>query len=135
MGLRRLPGAAAGRAARLLPVPAGAAEGQIRQAAWVARCVGRGHAAPLRPADVAALASTLAVRTLPPGSILFADGDQAPGVWIVREGLIELSAGAGAAAPWSSCCAPPTWTATSSCCWRCPCPAPAAPCPASRACS
>ncbi len=95
MGLRRLPGAAAGRAARLLPVPAGAAEGQIRQAAWVARCVGRGHAAPLRPADVAALASTLAVRTFPPGSILFADGDQAPGVWIVREGLIELSVGAG----------------------------------------
>jgi CRP/FNR family transcriptional regulator, cAMP and macrophage regulator len=95
MGLRRLPGAAAGRAARLLPVPAGAAEGQIRQAAWVARCVGRGHAAPLRPADVAALASTLAVRTFPPGSILFASGDQAPGVWIVREGLIELSVGAG----------------------------------------
>jgi len=95
MGLRRLPGAAAGRAARLLPVPAGATEGQIRQAAWVARCVGRGHATPLRPADVAALASTLAVRTFPPGSVLFATGDQAPGVWIVREGRIELSAAAG----------------------------------------
>ena len=95
MGFRRVSPAAAGRAARLLPVPAGEAEGQIRQAAWVARCVGRGRAAPLRPADVAALASTLAVRTFPPGSVLFASGDQTPGVWIVREGRIELSAGAG----------------------------------------
>ena len=95
MGLRRIPGAAVGRAARLQPAPAGATEGQIQQAAWVARCVGRGHAAPLRPADVAALASTLVVRTFPPGSVLFASGDQAPGVWIVREGRIELSAGAG----------------------------------------
>ena len=40
----------------------------------------------------------------------------------------------GAAAPWSSCCAPVMWTATSTCYWRCPCPTPAAPCPASRAC-
>ena len=95
MGFRRIPAAAAGRAARSLPVLAGVAEGQIQQAAWVARCVGRGQAAPLRPADVTALASTLAVRTFPPGSVLFADGDQTPGVWIVREGRIELSAGSG----------------------------------------
>lgn len=45
MSFRRLPAAAAQRAARLLPGPAGAAEAQIRQAAWVARCVGRGHPA------------------------------------------------------------------------------------------
>ena len=126
--------AAAGRTARLLPVPAGEAERQIRQAAWVARCVGRGRAAPLRPANVAALASTLAVRIFAPGSVLFASGDQTPGVWIVRGGRIELLAVRGAAAPWSSCCAPVMWTATSTCYWRCPCPTPAAPCPASRAC-
>src|SRR5215467_12202081 len=77
MGLRRIPAAAVGRAVWLLPAFAGVMEGQIRQVVWVARCVGRGHAAPLRPADVAALASTLAVRTFPPGSVLFASGDQA----------------------------------------------------------
>jgi CRP/FNR family transcriptional regulator, cAMP and macrophage regulator len=94
MSFRRLPGAAAQRAARLLPVPAGVSEAQIRQAAWVARCVGRGQSAPLRPGDVAALASTLAVRTFGPGAVLFGGG-QAPGVWIVRDGRIELSVGSG----------------------------------------
>jgi CRP-like cAMP-binding protein len=94
MSFRRLP-AAAQRAARLLPVPMAASEAQIRQAAWVARCVGRGQAAPLRPGDVTALASTLAVRTCPPGSVLFGGGEQTPGVWIVRGGRIELSVGSG----------------------------------------
>jgi CRP/FNR family transcriptional regulator, cAMP and macrophage regulator len=94
MTFRRLP-AAAQRAARLLPVPAGITEAQIRQAAWVARCVGRGQSAPLRSGDVTALASSLAVRTFPPGSALFRSGEQTPGVWIVRDGRIELSVGSG----------------------------------------
>ncbi|MEP7023056.1 MAG: Crp/Fnr family transcriptional regulator [Actinomycetota bacterium] len=93
VSFRRLP-AAAQRAAQLLPGPAGAAEAQIRQAAWVARCVGRGQSAPLRAADVTALASSLAVRVFPPGSVLFGGG-QASGVWIVRDGRIELSVGSG----------------------------------------
>jgi len=67
----------------------------MHEAAWVARCVGRGQCAPLRPADVIALASRLAVRAFAPGAVLFARGDRAVGVWIVREGLIELSAGSG----------------------------------------
>jgi len=95
MSFRRLPAAAAQRAARLLPVPTGISEMQIRQAAWVARCVGRGEAAPLRPDDVTALASTLAMRTFAPGLALFRAGEQSPGVWIVREGRIELSVGSG----------------------------------------
>ena len=98
MGLvtfRRLPAAAAQRAARLVPAAAGPSEAQIRQAAWVARCVGRGQAAPLRAEDVTALASTLAVRTSAPGSVLFRAGEAMPGVWIVRDGRIELSVGAG----------------------------------------
>ncbi|MGH7735158.1 MAG: Crp/Fnr family transcriptional regulator [Gemmatimonadales bacterium] len=78
MRFRRLPAAA-----------------QIRQAAWVARCVGRGQAAPLRPGDVTALASALAVRAFPPGSLLFGGSEQTPGVWIVRDGRIELSVGSG----------------------------------------
>src|SRR5260370_29165661 len=93
MTFRRLP-AAAQRAARVLPVPAGGSEAQIRQAAWVARCVGRGQSAPLRSDDVRALASMLAVRTFAPGSVVFGGG-QASGVWIVRNGRIELSAGSG----------------------------------------
>jgi CRP-like cAMP-binding protein len=80
---------------RLLPVPAGASEAQIRQAAWVARCVGRGQAAPLRPADVTTLASMLDVHAFPPGAVVFGGRQQAAGVWIVRDGRIELSVGAG----------------------------------------
>lgn len=94
MTFRRLP-ATAQRAARLLPVPAGASEAQVRQAAWVARCVGRGQAAPLRPEDVTALASLLAVRSFSPGSAVFRGGEATPGVWIVRDGRIELSVGSG----------------------------------------
>ncbi|SRR5579875_363126 len=95
MSFRRLPAAAAQRAARLLPASASTSDGQIRQAAWVARCVGRGQAAPLRPEDVAALASTLEVRTCRPGAALFHGGEQPPGVWIIRDGRVELSVGSG----------------------------------------
>ena len=94
MALRRIP-AAVGRAAQLLPVPMSPAEAQIRQAAWVARCVGRGQSAPLRQEDVTALAAMLAVRTFPAGSVLFRGGEQTPGVWIVRNGRVELSVGSG----------------------------------------
>jgi CRP-like cAMP-binding protein len=95
MSFRRIPAAAAERAARLLPVHAGATEAQIKHAAWVARCVGRGKSAPLRSDDMTALASALAVRAFPPGSVVFAGDGQTPGVWIVREGRVELSVGSG----------------------------------------
>ena len=88
----RFPGAQ--RAAALFAGPPGLSESQVREAAWVARCVGRGQSAPLRPDDVTALASLLAVRTFAPGAVLFSGG-QAPGVWIVRSGRIELSVGSG----------------------------------------
>ena len=57
--------------------------------------MGRGQSAPLRAGDVTALASTLQVRAFRPGSALFSFGAQAPGVWIVRDGRIELSVGSG----------------------------------------
>jgi CRP-like cAMP-binding protein len=57
--------------------------------------VGRGQSVPLRSDDVTALASLLAVRTFPPGSVLFRAGEQTRGVWIVRDGRIELSVGSG----------------------------------------
>jgi CRP/FNR family transcriptional regulator, cAMP and macrophage regulator len=94
MSFRRLPAATAQQAARMLPVPAGISEVQIRQAAWVARCVGRGQSAPLWPDDVTALASLLAARSFRPGAVVFG-GQQGAGVWIVRNGRIELSVGSG----------------------------------------
>ncbi|MGB3356217.1 MAG: Crp/Fnr family transcriptional regulator [Mycobacterium sp.] len=68
---------------------------QVRHAAWVARCVGRGPAAPLQRDDVSALAGTLAARQFTPGDVLFAEGEQPAGVWIVRQGRIELAVGSG----------------------------------------
>ncbi|WP_308283412.1 Crp/Fnr family transcriptional regulator [Pseudonocardia nigra] len=68
----------------------------IRDAAWVARCVGRGAAAPLASGDVAALAQTLRPIELRAGQPLFgANADSSTGVWIIRSGQVELSVAAG----------------------------------------
>lgn len=88
-----VPGA--GPLARLLPPHQAEEDARIRQAAWVARCVGRGEAAPLRPEDVAALAGMLQVREFTLGQVAFKAGEAAAGVWIVREGRVELSVGSG----------------------------------------
>ena len=93
MSVSRVPGAEA--VARLLPAHRAEEDARIRQAAWVARCVGRGEAAPLRPDDVTALAGMLRVREFTPGQVAFRAGDPAAGVWIVRAGRIELSVGSG----------------------------------------
>ncbi|HEX8008059.1 MAG TPA: cyclic nucleotide-binding domain-containing protein, partial [Trebonia sp.] len=89
----RIPGA--GQLERFLPGHRAAEEARIRQAAWVARCVGRGDAAPLRPEDVTALAGILRVRECAPGQVVFTAGEPGAGVWIVRDGRVELSVGAG----------------------------------------
>jgi CRP-like cAMP-binding protein len=68
---------------------------QIRHAAWVARCVGRGAAAPLLREDVTALAGTLVAKQFASGAVLFATGQPPAGVWIVRQGQIELAVGSG----------------------------------------
>ncbi|SEL12924.1 cAMP-binding domain of CRP or a regulatory subunit of cAMP-dependent protein kinases [Blastococcus sp. DSM 46786] len=66
-------------------------EMQIRDAAWIARCVGRGGTAPLGPQDVAALASRISSVTFQRGERVFGDGGGArPGVCIVRSGHLEL---------------------------------------------
>ncbi|WP_051407342.1 Crp/Fnr family transcriptional regulator [Nocardia sp. CNY236] len=72
-----------------------APEDQLRQAAWIARCVGRGVAAPLGPNDLIALADLLQQRTLPSGAVAFAAHHPADGVWIVRRGQFELTVGSG----------------------------------------
>jgi CRP-like cAMP-binding protein len=70
-------------------------DAQVRQAAWVARCVGRGRSAPLAAADLSALASVLHIHSMARGGVMFAAGQPPAGVWIVREGQVELSVGSG----------------------------------------
>ena len=94
MALSRLPAAAMQQTMRLLGTGS-AAEMAIRQAAWVARCVGRGEAAPLRPEDVTALAATLHTRAVERGAVLFHSGTPTEAVWIVQRGRVELSVGSG----------------------------------------
>ncbi|MFC4377344.1 Crp/Fnr family transcriptional regulator [Nocardia halotolerans] len=68
---------------------------QLRHAAWVARCVGRGAAAPLHPSDLTALADRIELKTMAAGTSVFAAGAPPTGVWIVRQGQMELSVGSG----------------------------------------
>ncbi|ETW25832.1 transcriptional regulator, partial [Mycobacterium gastri 'Wayne'] len=70
-------------------------EAQVRHAAWVARCVGRGASAPLHPNDVSALAESLQSRDFAPGTVVFLADRVASGVCIVRQGRIELAVGSG----------------------------------------
>jgi len=72
-----------------------ASEAQVRHAAWIARCVGRGASAPLHPNDLSALAETLEAKEFSPGAVVFAADHPASGVWIVRQGQIELAVGSG----------------------------------------
>ncbi|MGY0498893.1 Crp/Fnr family transcriptional regulator [Nocardia sp. FBN12] len=68
---------------------------RVRHAAWVARWVGRGAAAPLQPGDLATLADRLEPRSLPAGSVMFSADLPPDGVWIVRRGQVELSVESG----------------------------------------
>jgi CRP-like cAMP-binding protein len=65
----------------------------IREAAWVARCVGRAETAPLAAADLVVLAAYMTPKQHGAGTILFSEGDAPAGVWIVRRGRIELTVG------------------------------------------
>jgi len=80
-----------------LPGASGPAKNaRIGEAAWIARCVGRGTTAPMTTEDVVALAESLNSVDLRPGGLLFgADDPSSAGVWIVREGRVELSVGSG----------------------------------------
>lgn len=94
MGLSRRPSVALDQAIRLLGggAPQDAA---VRQAAWVARCVGRGESAPLTADALIALAATLRQHQVERGGVVFPGGRPASRVWIVRHGRVELSVGSG----------------------------------------
>lgn len=82
------------QALRLLG-PGEAGEMALRQAAWVARCVGRGETSPLGSQDVTALAAFLQTRRFDRGQPLFGVRDGRRGVWIVQRGRVELAVGSG----------------------------------------
>jgi CRP-like cAMP-binding protein len=63
----------------------------FRQAAWIARCLGRGELTPLTSKDVEFLAHSVAARQLQPGERLFGEGDQPNRLWIVQRGELELA--------------------------------------------
>ncbi|HZA41512.1 MAG TPA: Crp/Fnr family transcriptional regulator [Actinomycetota bacterium] len=67
----------------------------VREAAWIARCIGRADTVPLGEADLEALASFMDTREISAGGPLFHAGEASTGVWIIRRGLVELSVGSG----------------------------------------
>lgn len=62
----------------------------LRDAAWVARCVGRAESAPLHPDDVRRLIQHLHVVELAPGERLTELGAAPTSVCIVRHGRLDL---------------------------------------------
>jgi CRP/FNR family transcriptional regulator, cAMP and macrophage regulator len=61
------------------------------EAAWLARCVGRGEWAPLSQADIVDLGGRMDRVDLEAGAPLFQQGEASRGVWILREGRVELA--------------------------------------------
>lgn len=94
MAISRLPSAALDQAMRMLGT-AQADDMAIRRAAWVARCVGRGGAAPLTTGALTALAATLRQDRVDRGAVIFHGGRPTTKVWIVQHGRVELSVGSG----------------------------------------
>jgi len=90
----RQPSSALGHALQLLSADEHQLDGLIRQAAWAARCVGRGTTAPVRGAELADPAGPLGGivqhRAVAKGDVLFRAGQRSSGVWIVTEGRYEL---------------------------------------------
>lgn len=67
----------------------------MQEAAWIARCVGRDALSPLTPDEADRLAEHLEPRHLHPGERLFAQGESAATVWILRSGEVELAVRTG----------------------------------------
>ena len=76
--------------------PGAAVDDSMRQAAWVARCVGRGSVPHLSPSDLDLLAAELSTVRLSRGDVAFVAGQMSTAVWVVASGSIGLFAGAGA---------------------------------------
>lgn len=67
----------------------------LSAAAWVARCVGRKETFPLQNIDLAHLARYLQYRSVHRGELLFGEGEESVGVWIIVKGKVALKNGSG----------------------------------------
>jgi CRP-like cAMP-binding protein len=76
---------------RLLGLPRSGDDAMVREAAWLARCVGRGEWAPLFEEDIDQLGRRLQHARFPPGALVFSQGKTSDAVWIFRSGRVELS--------------------------------------------
>lgn len=79
----------------MTPLFGGLSDDVVREAAWVARCVGRADTVPLSNSDLQALASYMARREIERGAVMFAQKKPQTGIWIVRSGRVELAIGSG----------------------------------------
>lgn len=94
MDFPKQPAEALHRSLRLLG-GGGPDEMAIRQAAWVARCVVRGEAAPFAPDDLTALAAGLKTTTFERGAVVFRGGSAPSGGAIDLLDLNQLAKTAG----------------------------------------
>jgi CRP/FNR family transcriptional regulator, cAMP and macrophage regulator len=79
------------RGMRLLGLARGVEDDMAREAAWLARCVGRGEWAPLFEDDIKELEQRLEHVRFEPGGLIFSQGKPSDAVWIFRSGRAELS--------------------------------------------
>jgi CRP/FNR family transcriptional regulator, cAMP and macrophage regulator len=79
------------RGMRLLGLARGVEDDMAREAAWLARCVGRGEWAPLFEDDIKELEQRLEHVRVEPGGLIFSEGRSSDAVWIFRSGRAELS--------------------------------------------
>ena len=76
---------------RLLGLQGSGEDTMVREAAWLARCVGRGQWAPLFDDDINELGQRLERTRFDPGALIFAQGKTSDAVWVFRRGRVELS--------------------------------------------
>ena len=65
-------------------------EGHAAHVGWLAKSLGRGDLAPFTPGDVAALAESIGVEAVAPGTRLMSEGEPSPVVSIIQRGTVEL---------------------------------------------
>ncbi len=69
--------------------------GMVRQAAWIARALGRGDLAPFSDEEIAELAASIGVRRIKAGTPLLQQGRRVRSIGIIQEGSVGLYHRAG----------------------------------------
>ncbi len=68
---------------------------ELREAAWLARCTGRGDLSPFAPREMAALADSIGTRHVAAGTPLMGEAKPIQAIGIILEGSVELTRRAG----------------------------------------